>query len=164
MRMTPWRTSDYASIQAIARESSFVVAPWVAVIVDDGPPRRIAQSPDQLLISCGVVRSGASDRSLFANERGANLVFDRLERACPGLFQPAGSVTLDYGDAQAGYGWMRRYVNTELTVIITGGLVEFVNPLRGGPAVYLGRESDWEKAVPSLSCWRRDDRYYAAVR
>ena len=152
-------TADCARI-----ELRDVVAPWVAVIVDDGPPRRIAQSPDQLLISCGVVRSGTPDRSLFANERGANLVFDRLERACPDLFQPAGSVTLDYGDAQAGYGWIRRYLNTELTVIITGGIVEFVNPLRGGPAVYLGRESDWQKSVPSLSCWRRDDRYYATLR
>jgi hypothetical protein len=141
-----------------------VVAPWVKVFVDDGPPTRIAQSPEQFLVSCGVVRNTSADASLLVNERSANLVFERLERACPDLFQPAGSVTLDYGDARAGYGWIRRYANTELTVVISGGIVEFVNPLRGGPAVYLGRESDWEKSVPSLSCWRRDDRYYAALR
>jgi len=141
-----------------------VVAPWVKIFVHDRSPSRIAQSPDQFLVSCGVARNTTTDSSLFVNEGGANLVFDRLERACPDLFQPAGSVTLDYGDARAGYGWIRRYANTELAVAITDGIVEFVDPLRGGPAVYLGHESDWEKSMQPLSCGRRDERYYAVLR
>jgi hypothetical protein len=101
---------------------------------------------------------------LIANERRANRVFERLERACPQLFQPAGPVTLDFGDARQGYTWMRRYGNTGLSVVITGGIVEFISPLRGGPAAYLGRESEWEKSMRPLSCWRREERYHAAVR
>lgn len=141
-----------------------VVAPWVKVFFAGAPPARLAQSPDQFLVTCRVVPNTSGDSSLIANERRANVVFDRLERACPRLFQPAGPVTLDFGDAGAGYGWIRRYVNTNLRVVITGGIVEFIDPLRHGPAVYLGREGDWEKSMLSLSCWRRDERYYAVLR
>lgn len=141
-----------------------VVAPWVKVRSADAPQTRVAQSPDQFLVTCRIVPDTSGDSSLIANERAANVVFDRLERSCPRLFQPAGPVTLDFGDVRAGYGWIRRYENTDLTVVITGGIVEFIDPLRHGPAVYLGRESDWEKSMLSLSCWRRDERYYAMLR
>jgi len=153
-------TSDCARI-----EVRDVAARWATVLSDDAPPTRAAQSPDKFLVTCRVVPNTSGDLSLIANERVANVVFDHLERACPKLFQPAGPVTLDYGDALQGYGWMRRYQNTDLTVVITGGIVELFDPLRGGGAqVYLGHESDWEKAVLPLACWRHDERYHAALR
>ena len=145
-----------------------VQAPWRTSSAEGAPGRglsltRVAQPTDAFLVSCRIVRRTRGDSSLIANERVANEVFDRLERACPELFQPAGSVTLDYGDARAGYAWVRRYGNTDQSTVIAGGIVKFIDPLRGGPAVYLGRESDWEKSSVALSCWRHDERYYAVV-
>jgi hypothetical protein len=124
---------------------------------------RVAQPTDAFLMTCRVVADAGSDSSLLAGESRANIVFDRLEHACPGVFQPAGSVTLDFGDARQGYSWIRRYGNTGLSTVITGGIVKFIDPLRGGPAVYLGREADWEKSPLALSCGRRGRRYYAVV-
>jgi len=115
------------------------------------------------LIACEAVPSAAVDPRLIAGERRADLVFGRVEAACPALFQPAGSVTLDYGDARLGYAWVRRYGNTNLSAVIVGGIVKFVDPVRGGPGVSLGRESDWEKSSVRLVCGRREDRYFAAV-
>jgi hypothetical protein len=141
-----------------------VAAPWVKVFSGDAPTARVAQSPDRFLVTCRIVPNTSGDSSLIANERRADLAFDRLERACPELFQPAGPVTLDFGDARQGYSWMRKYGNTGLRVLIIDDIVKFIDPLRGGPAVYLGREGDWDKSMLSLSCWRRDERYHAALR
>jgi hypothetical protein len=136
----------------------------VGVFSADSPTTRVVQSPDRFLVTCRVVPDTSDAPSLLANEREADLVFDRLERACPELFQPAAPITLDFGDARRGYSWMRKYGNTDLRVLIIDGIVKFIDPLRGGPAIYLGRESDWQKSTLSLSCWRRDERYHAALR
>lgn len=156
---------DCARIEVHDMEASWVQdLPQDAPAQGQGIERRVAQPTDRFLVSCRVVPSPGRDSSLIANERGADLVFDRLEHACPELFRPAGPVTLDFGDSQRGYTWTRRYDDTDLSIVITGGIVKFIDPLRGGPAVYLGRESDWEKSTLPLSCWRRDERYHAMVR
>lgn len=150
-----------------------IQGPWTESLTDDPPAvgrgvesqiARVAQPTEGFLVTCRVVPATSSDSSLIANERRANLVFDRLERACPNLFQPAGSVTLDFGDARQGYSWMRRYGATGLSTVIMDGIVKFIDPIRGGPAVYLGREADWGRSPLALSCWRRDERYHAALR
>lgn len=87
-----------------------------------------------------------------------DLVFDHLEDACPELFQPRRPRTENYGEY-----WRRLYINTDLTALVSHGSVKFLNPLRGGPTVYLGRESDWAKAPLPLTCGRRDGRYFATV-
>jgi hypothetical protein len=150
-----------------------IQAPWTDSLTDGMPlsggaatsrVARVKQPTDGFLVTCRISPTSASDTSLIADESRADLVFDRLERACPRLFQPAGSVTLDFGDARQGYSWMRRYGATGLSVVIMDGIVRFIDPIRGGPAVYLGRASDWEKSSLALSCWRRDERYHAALR
>lgn len=170
-------TLGHFGLRADAHQCSTITvrdvnAPWKRVLPGgltggDRPARsRIIKKavPTELVeLACRVVPAAGSDTSLSLAERRADTVFDRVERACPNLFQPAGPVTLDYGDQKHGFDWVRRYGNTNLSVVISGGIVRFIDPVRGGPAVYLGRESDWEKAPVPLVCWRLGERYHAAL-
>lgn len=114
------------------------------------------------LESCGVVAGPRPSAALLAGERAADVVFDRLEQACPTLFYPPHPVTQNFsgGPAQV---WVRRYPDTGLSVYIGPGGVQMTFGDRGGTPDYLGRESDWEKRPLRLTCGRRDERYYAKI-
>jgi len=123
----------------------------------DEPPKQ--QSPDtSYLASCHVVPEAAVLSTQIARQRAVDLVLDRLEDACPQLFQPRRLRTEHVRDI-----WRRLYVNTDLVALVSHGTVKFFNPVRGGPMVELGRESDWAKAPRQLVCGRRDGRYFARV-
>lgn len=124
---------------------------------------RIPQSPTGYIVTCRVVGGPAAEAGLAEAERGANLVFDRMEDACPGLFRPKRPVTEVYGDARSGYMWTRKYQSTNLVGLIVRGSVEFVDGARGGPPDELGRESDWLKVPLSLTCGRHGESYYARL-
>ena len=120
-------------------------------------------SPNSDLMSCEVVSDHSLHATLFADDRRADIVFDRVEDACPLLFSPSRPVTEDFGDDQGGNYRMRKYDSTDLAIMITHGSVMFFDPLRGGRPTYLGREADWQKAAPRLACGRHHERYYAQV-
>jgi hypothetical protein len=128
-----------------------------------GKPLQIAVSPDFHLVTCKAVADASTHPTLDAGEQEANLVFGRLEAACPALFQPKGPVTETYGDARKGYYWIRSYGNTGLDAVIIRGAVKFVDPLRGGWPTNLGQERQWQRAPLRLVCGRAHDRYYARV-
>jgi hypothetical protein len=124
------------------------------------PIEPIKQQPrdTSYLTSCHVVPDDTDRSAQIARERAVDLVFDRLEDACPALFQPRRLRTEHYREV-----WRRLYINTDLVALVSHGSVKFLNPLRGGQTVYLGRESDWAKAPLRLACGRRDGRYFARV-
>jgi hypothetical protein len=109
-------------------------------------------------LSCGIVQSDADRAVQIQQQRAADLVLDRLEDACPKLFQPRRMITEHHGDD-----WQRLYINTDLTAWVSHGWVKFRNPAHGDEMVYVGRESDWQKAPLRLVCGRRDGRYFATV-
>lgn len=125
----------------------------------------VAATPDQLprdvsyLETCHVVPDNTDHSAQVARERAADVVFDRIEDACPALFQPRRLRTERFPDF-----WRRYYVNTDLVVEIGHGTVKFLDPIRGGPVVYLGPESDWANVPLPLACGRRDNRYFAKVQ
>jgi hypothetical protein len=110
------------------------------------------------LTTCHVVADDTDRSAQLVREHAVNIVFDRLEDACPALFQPLRPRTEHDGDI-----WRRLYVNTDLVALVGHGSVKFQNPLRGGPTVYVGLESDWAKAPLQLACGRRDASYFARV-
>jgi hypothetical protein len=110
------------------------------------------------LTSCHVVPDNTDRSALIAREHAVDLVFDRLEDACPALFQPRRVRTEHDGDV-----WRRLYINTDLVAMVSHGSVKFLNPLRGGDTVYVGLESEWAKAPAELACGRRDGRYFARL-
>jgi hypothetical protein len=156
---------------ALARFGLRVDVGDCAAITVQGMPREamiefkasgsIASREQQLsntLISCHIVLDDTDRSALIAREHAVDLVFDHLEDSCPKLFQPRRLRTEHNGDS-----WRRLYVNTDLIASVGHGSVKFLDPLRGGPTVYLGRESDWAKAPLPLVCGRRNGRYFARV-
>jgi hypothetical protein len=110
------------------------------------------------LTTCRIVTDQTDRSALVAREHDIDLVFDHLEDACPALFQPRRLRTEHTGQV-----WRRLYVNTDLVAQVYNGTVKFLNPVRGGQAIYLGPESDWLKHPQRLSCGRRNGQYFARV-
>jgi hypothetical protein len=148
-------TSDCATItvQGLPPEPEIKVTSSDLVETVQQQPRDISY-----LTSCHVVADD-TDRSVqIARQRDVDLVFDRLEDACPKLFQPRRLRTEHYQDV-----WRRLYINTDLVVLVSHGSVKFINPVRGGQWTDLGRESDWAKTPLQVTCGRRDGHYFASV-
>jgi hypothetical protein len=124
------------------------------------PLEPVRQQPrdTSYLTSCHVVPDDMDRSALIARERAVDLVFDRMEDACPALFQPRRLRTEHSGEV-----WRRYYVNTDLVALVSLGSVKFFDPNRGGPMVYLGPESNWAQVPVQLACGRRDDHYFATV-
>ena len=111
------------------------------------------------LVSCHVEAVNQADQSALV-ERSATvkLVLDRLEDACPELFQPRRPVT-----EHEGKGWRRAYTNTDVTAWVSNGWVKFGNSVRGSPMIFAGRESDWAKASLNLECGFLDEIPYVNI-
>jgi hypothetical protein len=134
------------------------VAPDLEVVVENpstSGPRRPADA--YYLVSCHVVPSDADPSADLAAQRAASLVLDRVEDACPQVFQPPRLYTEHIGPR-----WQRLYLGTDLRAWISHDEVEFLD-MRSDRAVSLGRASDWSKAPLRLACGRRGDRYFANV-
>jgi hypothetical protein len=111
------------------------------------------------LMSCRIVPDDSDRSAEIARERAVNAVFDRVEDACPALFQPRRLRTERYDET-----WQRLYVNTDLVLSSNHGSLTFTNPIVGGVAPgYLGLERDWAKGPLPLMCGRRNGRYFADV-
>ena len=111
------------------------------------------------LLSCLAVRNDPAVRDAdSARERTAELALNRLEDACPKLFQPRRLQTEHIGSR-----WQRYYINTDLMAWVNRGQVSFHDLLRDDGLVYLGRDSDWATAPLRLTCGRHDGHYFARV-
>lgn len=110
------------------------------------------------LVTCRVIPDSRDHSAQIARERAVDLVLDRLEDACPQLFQPRRP-----GTEQERGVWRRVYINTDLTAWVSHGWVKFQDPTRGDGLVLVGRESDWANAPPRLICGRHDGHFFAKV-
>jgi hypothetical protein len=108
--------------------------------------------------TCRAVPDTADQSALNARRRAVDLVFDRLEDACPKLFQPRRLLSVRYGDF-----WRRGYGATDIVVSIGYGHVTFSDAMRPQGPVDVGSESDWAKAPLRLECGKRDGVYFAHV-
>jgi len=121
-------------------------------------------SPSELnvgyFISCRVVPETTRDPAIVAGEGPANVALDRLEDACPALFQPRRPATFLLQDGARDYIWVREYGNTDMAAWVTGGSVDFQRRTDGGKEGYAGLESAWEKAPLRVTCGRGADGYF----
>lgn len=108
--------------------------------------------------TCRVVPDTTDRSALIARQRAASLVFDRLEDACPDLFQPRRLVTVHYGDV-----WQRVYGASDIVAWISYGRVKFSDQIRPHGIIDVGSESDWAKAPLRLDCGRTKGVYFAHV-
>ena len=110
------------------------------------------------LATCRVVPDTSDRSALIARQRAVSLVFDRLEDACPKLFQPRRLLAVHYGDV-----WQRVYGGTDIVAWISYGRVKFSDQIRPNGIVDVGSESDWAKAPLRLDCGRTKGVYFAHV-
>ncbi|MGH8200829.1 MAG: glycosyltransferase family 87 protein [Steroidobacteraceae bacterium] len=113
------------------------------------------------LITCGVVAGKAPDPALVTAENDANVVLDRLEDACPALFQPRRPTTYLLGDKAHGYILARQYPNTDMFAWVAKGWVQYQALM--SQSGYAGRESLWQKAPPQVTCGRGTEGYFLKV-
>jgi hypothetical protein len=120
---------------------------------DQQSPRNIGH-----LVSCRIVVDTADRSAELAQQHDADIILDRLEDACPKLFQPRRALTERRGRA-----WIRHYFNTDVWGWVSQGGVKFYQANSGIFRTWVGSESDWARAPLQLSCGRRDNIYFAKV-
>jgi hypothetical protein len=99
------------------------------------------------LVTCRVVPDTSDRSALIARQREVDLVFDRLEDACPKLFKPHRLVTIHEGDV-----WRRLYGSNDISAWISHGRLKFTDTIRPNGVHDIGAESDWAKAPLRLDC------------
>ncbi len=110
------------------------------------------------LATCAVVSDPGDHAADRTEERLANEALDRLEDACPALFQPPRPVTEHIGTE-----WSRIYLNTDLNAWVNHGHLRAHQEMVEGGELYLGRQADWLDGSIRLECGRRHGRYFARV-
>ena len=121
-------------------------------------PRAKAQREISYLISCHIIPDESNRLNETDRERAVDVVFDRVEDACPALFQPRRLRTEHVRDV-----WHRVYVNTDIVLVSINGSIKFMNPPHSESLISLGPENAWAKAPLRLACGRRNGAYFADV-
>ena len=121
------------------------------------PPAE-TQPDTSYLMTCRIIPDDSNRLTEADRERAVDVVFDRVEDACPALFQPRRLRTEHDHDV-----WHRVYVNTDIVLVSINGSIKFMNPPHSESLISLGPESKWAKAPLRLSCGRRNGVYFADV-
>ena len=161
------KTSDCATIVASDASGQGLIFVHTHSSEKSGRSRPIADrevpgSSTGYLTTCSAVADPGAQAELTPGRQEAERALDHLEDACPALFQPARPVMQYYGNPHQTI-WARRYLNTNLTAWVSRGWVEFIDPIRGGPATYIGRAAVLEQKGVQILCGRRDERYFAKL-
>jgi hypothetical protein len=111
------------------------------------------------LASCHLVADSGDRSREMAARRAVDVVLDRLEDACPTLFQPPRPQT-----EHVNHLWQRTYGATDLTAWVGGGEVKFIDPTRDFREIFVGREAAWAKGPLPIECGRRHGIYFARLK
>jgi hypothetical protein len=134
------------------------VPPNLEPIYATSTPDDVGPRDTVYIVSCRVVADSTDHSAELAGQQRADLVLDRVEDACPQVFQPRRLPTDRRGAA------LRRvYINTDVVAWVSSGWVKFQDPLRGDDMVLLGRESEWLTGARRLSCGRERGHFFARL-
>jgi hypothetical protein len=111
------------------------------------------------LASCHVVADTRDESQEMAARQAVDIVFDRMEDACPTLFQPPRPQT-----EHANQVWLRRYGATDLTAWVGNGEVHFIDAVRNPQDIFLGREDAWARGSLPLECGRQNGIYFGRLK
>jgi hypothetical protein len=110
------------------------------------------------LATCQLVSDTKDETKEMAARRAVDVVLDRLEDACPALFQPRRPQSEHIGQV-----WQRFYGATDLTAWVSNGEVKFASAVRNLRTVVVGSEDAWTKRPQALECGRRNGVYFARL-
>ena len=108
--------------------------------------------------SCHLIADTRDQSQELAARRAVDVVLNRLEDACPALFQPHRPQTEHVNQV-----WMRFYGATDLTAWATQGQIKFISATRSPNEIYVGTEDAWAKGPLPLECGRRHGIYFARL-
>ncbi len=111
------------------------------------------------LASCHLVADTGDRSREIAARRAVDVVLNRLEDACPALFQPPRPQTEHVNQL-----WLRTYGATDLTAWVGDGEVKFIDPTREPHEISVGREEAWARGPLPLQCGRRHGIYFAKLK
>ncbi len=134
------------------------VPPAAPVTVLGHEPTEPRDPETTYLISCAVAEDAAAQSEQQAGRARAQMILDRVELACPELFQPRG-LAAEFQNGR----WERLYLNTDIVLWISQGEVKFANPIKAQGVTVLGAESAWARAPLHLHCERTTERDIATV-
>jgi hypothetical protein len=126
--------------------------------LDTSTPLARSATDTTFLLSCRLVHDSQAYSAEIAQQRAADLVLDRLEDACPKLFQPRRPLS-----EHRGRGWIRYYANTDLWAWVSDGWVKYYQAQRGKGRAFVGREESWARAPLRITCGRQGGIYSANV-
>jgi|HubBroStandDraft_1064217.scaffolds.fasta_scaffold19379_2 hypothetical protein len=110
------------------------------------------------LASCHLVADTGDRSQEMAARRAVDVVLNRLEDACPTLFQPPRPQTEHVNRL-----WLRTYGATDLTAWVGEGEVKFTDATRDFREIFVGREEAWAKGPLPIVCGRRHGIYFARL-
>jgi len=111
------------------------------------------------LASCHLVPDTSDGSREMAARRAVDVVLNRLEDACPALFQPPRRQTEHINQL-----WVRTYGATDLTLWVGDGEVKFIDPTRDVREIFVGREEAWANGPLPIECGRRHGIYFARLK
>ena len=115
-----------------------------------GERRASAGSAWKYFIACRLLRAPEERLAYERDVSEVDPIFDRVEDACPKLFQPRRPVTQEYRY------WARTYhMGSEIQLFIDDGRVKYFFPLRGGDAIDIGSVADWRVRPQPFDCSRK---------
>jgi hypothetical protein len=124
----PWRRDDE---DALSRAANLLVLD------------KSAEEPLSA-VSCAL-RATPRDPADVAAELRVSALFDRVEKACPGLFHGQTGVTEPLGS-----GWARNYSGLDTRLEALDGRLIANRYYRGRVEIDLGAQADWERGAPGL--------------
>ena len=121
--------------------------------------RRVSQDHVwKYFIACRLVRAPEARLAYERDVSAIEPVFDRVEDACPSLFQPRRPVTQEYRY------WARTYhMGSEMQLFVDEGRVKYFFPLRGGDAIDIGSVADWQAGPQPFDCSRKTSPAFVDV-
>jgi hypothetical protein len=134
------------------------LAPALEIRYKTSVPQEPQDRHNTYIAACRVKEEASDLSALIARRRVVDLIFDRLEDACPQLFLPRRMFGLNSGDI-----WLRVYGSTDIVATIGNGRVRFSDQIRPTGLVDVGSESDWAKAPLRLECGRSHGVYFAHI-
>jgi hypothetical protein len=134
-------------------------APTLEVVAAGGALPSLPRSAwyTRYLVTCRLVPDAGQQEALALTERTADLVLDRLEDACPRLFQPRRPETYFTGSDMDDHFWVRRYTNTDVMAWVHRGRVGFEKVIAGSRVQDAGSELAWARSPLRVVCGRRSD-------
>ena len=154
------RVDSSSCFRIVARDT-----PKLQIVPFGGALPRLPPSAwyTRYLVTCQLVPDHAQHDALALTERAANVVLDRLEDACPALFQPRRSATYFMGSDAHSYFWIRWYSNTDVIAWVRRGSVGFEKLTGPRHAQNAGSELAWEKSPLRVVCGRRSDADFLRI-